>query len=109
MIEYAGPAAVHLEIWTADMFDGGNTRRIRNDGSTYINSANEEVTGTMSSTAPAGTGGDTTPPGKVAGLTVTPIQLHPSRPSMDRKPRTRCGSLQCLQRNHSWICCKHSY
>ena len=73
MIEYAGPAAVHLEIWTADKFDGGNTRRIRHDGSTYINSANEEVTGTMSSTAPAGTGGDTTPPGKVAGLTVTPI------------------------------------
>ena len=209
MIEYGGPAAVHLEIWTADKFDGSNTRRIRHDGSSYINSANEEVTGTMSSTAPAGTGGDTTPPGKVAGLTVTPIsstrldlawttnpepdvahynvyrgttdgftvntatdtplaqpvtnsysntglsssntyyykvaavdtsanigilsdqasgipgdstapakvtgltitpiQLHPSRSSMDCKPRTRCGSLQCLQRNHSWICCKHSY
>ena len=36
MIEYGGPAAVHIEIWTADKFDGGNTRRIRNDGSTYI-------------------------------------------------------------------------
>ena len=65
MIEYSGPAAVQLEIWTADMFDGGNTRRIRNDGSTYINSVNEEVAGTMSSSAPAGSGGDTTPPGKV--------------------------------------------
>ena len=53
--------------------------------------------------------GDTTPPGKVAGLIVTPIQLHPSGSSMDCKPRTRCGSLQCLQRNHSWICCKYSY
>ena len=73
MIEYGGPAAVQLEIWTADMFDGGNTRRIRNDGSTYINSVNEEIAGTMSSSAPAGTGGDTTPPGKVAGLTVTSI------------------------------------
>ena len=73
MIEYSGPAAVQLEIWTADMFDGGNTRRIRNDGSTYINSVNEEVAGTMSSSAPAGTGGDTIAPGKVAGLTVTPI------------------------------------
>ena len=34
--------------------------------------------------------GDTTPPGKVVGLTVTPIHSKPRRSSMDHKPRTRC-------------------
>ena len=41
----------------------------------------------------SGIPGDSTAPAKVTGLTVTPITLHPSRPSMDHKPRTRCGSL----------------
>ena len=75
------------------MFDGGNTRRIRNDGSTYINSVNEEVAGTMSSSAPAGSGGDTTPPGKVVDFTVTPIRDSQNQSCLDRKPRIRCGTL----------------
>ena len=48
MVEYGGPAAVNIEIWNVDKFDGGNTRRIRYDGTSYIGSNTEEVTGTMS-------------------------------------------------------------
>ena len=35
MIEYYGPAAINIEIWNVDKFDGGNTRRIRYDGTAY--------------------------------------------------------------------------
>ena len=73
MIEYGGPAAVNIEIWTADKFDGSNTRRIRYDGTGYVGGNSEDVSGTMSSLAPTGSGGDTTPPTKVIGLVVTPI------------------------------------
>ena len=48
MVEYGGPAAVNIEIWNVDKFDGGNTRRIRYDGTSYVGSNTEEVTGTMS-------------------------------------------------------------
>ncbi len=49
MIEYYGPAAINIEIWNVDKFDGGNTRRIRYDGTAYAGNSTEEVTGTMSS------------------------------------------------------------
>ena len=29
MIEYGGPQAVEIEVWTSDQFDGANTRRVR--------------------------------------------------------------------------------
>ena len=48
MVEYGGPAAVNIEIWNVDKFDGGNTRRIRYDGTSYVGSNTEEVAGTMS-------------------------------------------------------------
>ena len=73
MIEYGGPAPVNIEIWTADKFDGGNTRRIRYDGTGYVGGNSEDVSGTMSSLTLTGSGGDTTPPTKVIGLVVTPI------------------------------------
>jgi fibronectin type 3 domain-containing protein len=70
MIEYSGPAAVQIEIWTTDKFDGSATGRVRYD-TTYVNGLNEDVAGTMSSIAPVG--GDTTAPSKVIGLSVSPV------------------------------------
>ena len=78
MIEYGGPAAIQIDIWKVDKFDGNNTRRIRYDGSIYSGFSTEEICGTMSS-LPTGSGVDTTPPSKVLGLNVIPIsgtQLH---------------------------------
>ena len=49
MVEYGGPAPVNIEIWTADKFDGSNTRRIRYDGTGYVGGNSEDVSGTMSS------------------------------------------------------------
>ena len=40
---------INIEIWNVDKFDGGNTRRIRYDGTAYAGNSTEEVTGTMSS------------------------------------------------------------
>jgi fibronectin type 3 domain-containing protein len=71
MIEYAGPAAVNIEIWTTDKFDGSATGRVLYDNRGYVNGLNEDVTGTMSSLAPIG--GDTTAPSKVAGLSISPV------------------------------------
>ena len=68
MIEYGGPSGVEMEVWLSDKFDGANTRRVRFTNA-YGTSSIADVTGTMSSA----TSGDTTPPGQVAPLTVTPI------------------------------------
>ena len=50
LIEYGGPAAVNIEIWNVDKFDGSNTKRTRYDSITnkYVPTNTEEVTGTMS-------------------------------------------------------------
>ena len=68
MIEYAGPAGVEMEVWLTDKFNGANTRRVRYTN-TYGTSNTADVTGSMSSA----TSSDTTPPGQVAPLTITPI------------------------------------
>ena len=47
LIEYSGPAAVHMEIWNVDKIDGSNTRRVRYDGTIYVGGSAEDVTGTM--------------------------------------------------------------
>jgi fibronectin type 3 domain-containing protein len=70
LIEYGGPAAVIIEIWTVDKFDGANTGRVRYDSS-YLNGLGEDIVGTMSSIAPVVA--DTSPPSKVIGLAVSPI------------------------------------
>jgi hypothetical protein len=48
LVEYNGPAAVHMEIWNVEKFDSFNTRRIRYNGTSYISGGSEDVTGTMS-------------------------------------------------------------
>jgi Domain of unknown function (DUF1929) len=48
MIEYGGPQAVDVELWTTDKFDGANTRRVRYT-TTYSFSNIVDVTGSMSS------------------------------------------------------------
>ena len=68
MIEYGGPSGVEMEVWLSDKFDGANTRRVRFTNA-YGTSNTADVTGTMSSA----TSSDTTPPGQVAPLTITPI------------------------------------
>ena len=68
MIEYGGPSGVEMEVWLSDKFDGANTRRVRYT-TTYGTSNTADVTGSMSSA----TTSDTTPPGQVAPLTITPI------------------------------------
>ena len=57
-----------MEVWLSDKIDGANTRRVRFTNA-YGTSNTADVTGTMSSA----TSGDTTPPGQVGPLTVTPI------------------------------------
>ena len=47
MIEYNGPAAVDMELWSADKFDGTNTRRVRYTTS-YSSNTTQDVTGSMS-------------------------------------------------------------
>ena len=44
---------------------------------------------------------DTTPPGKVVGLTVTPISSSRLDLAWTTNPEPDVGSLQCLQRDHS--------
>ncbi|MEW6605435.1 MAG: galactose oxidase-like domain-containing protein [Thermoproteota archaeon] len=48
LVEYSGPARVDIEATTADVIDGGNTRRTRYDGVDYIGSNNVDIVGTMS-------------------------------------------------------------
>jgi hypothetical protein len=48
MIEYGGPQAVEVEVWTTDQFDGSNTRRVRYITS-YSFSNIADLTGSMSS------------------------------------------------------------
>jgi len=50
LIEYSGPAAVHIEIWNVDKIDGSNTRRVRYDGTAYTGGSTEDITGAMKST-----------------------------------------------------------
>ena len=47
MIEYGGPQAVEIEVWTSDQFDGANTRRVRYSG-VYSFSNTADVTGSLS-------------------------------------------------------------
>ena len=47
MIEYGGPQAVEIEVWTSDQFDGANTRRVRYSG-VYSFSNTVDVTGSLS-------------------------------------------------------------
>jgi hypothetical protein len=49
MIEYSGPAAVDIELWITDQFDGANTRRVRYT-TTYSFANTTDVTGSMSNT-----------------------------------------------------------
>jgi hypothetical protein len=49
LIEYSGPAAVHIEIWNVDKMDGSNTRRVRYDGTAYTGGSTEDITGAMNS------------------------------------------------------------
>ena len=67
MVEYNGPAAVDMELWSADKFDGTNTRRVRYTTSSSSNTT-QDVTGSMSGSG--GGGSDTTPPSQVTNLTV---------------------------------------
>jgi hypothetical protein len=48
LVEYNGPAYIHIELTGADAFDGPRTRRIRYDGTSY-GSGSQDITGTMSS------------------------------------------------------------
>ena len=48
LIEYSGPQSVRLESWNVNVIDGINTRRTRYDGTTYVRSDTEDITGTMS-------------------------------------------------------------
>jgi hypothetical protein len=47
MIEYNGPAAVDMELWNVDKFDGSNTRRVRYTTS-YSSNITQDVAGSMS-------------------------------------------------------------
>ena len=67
MVEYNGPAAVDMELWSADKFDGTNTRRVRYTTWSSSNTT-QDVTGSMSGFG--GGGSDTTPPSQVTNLTV---------------------------------------
>jgi hypothetical protein len=49
MVEYNGPAAINIETWNIDRFDGNRTMSTRFSGNLYRASAAEDVTGSMSS------------------------------------------------------------
>ena len=52
MIEYSGPAAVSIEYWKPDKFDGSATGRVGMTRGAMSWFFTDEVTGTMSSLAP---------------------------------------------------------
>ena len=53
----------------------------------------------------SGATGDSTAPAKVLGLTVTPISASRLDLAWTTNTEPDLGSLQCLQRDQSWICC----
>jgi hypothetical protein len=49
LIEYSGPASVHISYWNVDRIDGSVTRRIRYDSLGYSGGNGQDLVGTMSS------------------------------------------------------------